>query len=112
MPSSRPAGNRLEPTTRRACLPASRAAEHSGRAPQSAAPLSAPIGFRDRLAHQRLDKLDLDLAWETSVRETPVLLRIVERLHDQLGTEQHTIGATRLARRRRPRAQDWSTCDT
>jgi uncharacterized protein with HEPN domain len=55
--------------------------------PQGAAPLSAPIRFRDRLAHQRLDKLDLDLLWETSVRETPVLLRILERLHDQLGTD-------------------------
>ena len=54
--------------------------------PQGAAPLSAPIRFRDRLAHQQLDKLDLDLLWETSVRETPVLLRILERLHDQLGT--------------------------
>lgn len=55
--------------------------------PQGAAPLSAPIRFRDRLAHQRLDKLDLDLLWETSVRETPVLLRIVERLLDQLASE-------------------------
>lgn len=54
--------------------------------PQGAAPHSAPIRFRDRLAHQRLDKLDLDLLWETSVRETPVLLRIVERLYDQLAT--------------------------
>jgi uncharacterized protein with HEPN domain len=55
--------------------------------PQGVAPLSAPIRFRDRLAHQRLDKLDLNLLWETSVRETPVLLRILGRLHDQLATE-------------------------
>ena len=34
------------------------------RAPQGAPPLSAPIRFRDRLAHQRLDKLDLDPLWE------------------------------------------------
>ncbi len=57
------------------------------RMPQGAAPLSAPIRFRDRLAHQRLDKLDLDLLWETSVRETPVLLRILERLADKHGSE-------------------------
>ena len=58
--------------------------------PQVAAPLSAPIRFRDRLAHQRLDKLDLDLLWlwETSVRETPVLLRILERVVDQVGTDE------------------------
>ena len=55
--------------------------------PQGVAPLSAPIRFRDRLAHQRLDKLDLNLLWENSVRETPVLLRILGRLHDQLATE-------------------------
>ncbi|MHB1785186.1 MAG: HepT-like ribonuclease domain-containing protein [Acidimicrobiales bacterium] len=57
------------------------------RMPEGAAPLSDPIRFRDRLAHQRLDKLDLDLLWETSVRETPVLLRILERLADQQGEE-------------------------
>lgn len=33
-------------------------------APQGAPPLSAPIRFRDRLAHQRVDKLDLDPLWE------------------------------------------------
>jgi hypothetical protein len=43
--------------------------------------------IRDRLAHQRLDKLDADLLWETSVRETPVLLRIIEQLRDQLAAE-------------------------
>lgn len=52
--------------------------------PQGLAPLSAPIRFRDRLAHQRLDKLDLDLLWETSVREPPVLVRLLEALRDQL----------------------------
>jgi len=33
------------------------------------------------------DRRDLGLLWVTSVRETPVLLRILERLHDQLGTD-------------------------
>ncbi len=42
-------------------------------APQGAPPPSAPIWFRDRLAHQRLDKLDLDLLWETSVGDAPLL---------------------------------------
>ena len=51
------------------------------------AALAPPIRFRDRLAHQRLDKLDADLLWETSVRETPVLLRIIEQLRDQLAAE-------------------------
>ncbi len=51
--------------------------------PQGEPPLSAPIRFRDRLAHQRLDKLDADLLWETSVRETPCLFRTIERLRDQ-----------------------------
>ena len=73
--------------TGRACLPSSRAAEHSGRAPHGADPLSAPIGFRDRLAHQRLDKMDIDLPWETSIAEAPVSLRILKHLRDQLGTE-------------------------
>jgi len=44
-------------------------------APRGTPPLSAPIRFRDRLAHQRLDKLDLDLLLETSVRDDPLLLR-------------------------------------
>jgi len=57
------------------------------RTPRGATPFSAPIRFRDRLAHQRLDKLDLDLLWETSVRETPVLLRLLERLHGDLEPE-------------------------
>jgi hypothetical protein len=50
-------------------------------------PLSAPIQFRDRLAHQRLDKLDPDLLWVTSVLETPVLFRIMEQLHNQTTDE-------------------------
>ena len=37
---------------------------HMTGAPQGAPPLSAPIRFRDRLAHQRVDKLDLDPLWE------------------------------------------------
>ncbi len=55
--------------------------------PQGQPPLSAPIRFRDRLAHQRLDKLDTNLLWETSVRETPVLVRIIVQLSDQLAAE-------------------------
>lgn len=51
--------------------------------PRGQPPLAAPIRLRDRLAHQRLDKLDTDLLWETSVRETPVLFRIIEQLRDQ-----------------------------
>src|SRR5579875_3726914 len=50
---------------------------------QGEPPLSAPIRFRDRLAHQHLDKLDADLLWETTVRETPVRLRIIEQPRDQ-----------------------------
>jgi len=50
-------------------------------------------------ARQRLDKLDLDLLWETSVRETPVLLRMVERLLD------HTPGLRIAARFSGPNAR-------
>ena len=56
-------------------------------APQGASPLSAPIRFRDRLAHQRLDKLDLNLLWETSVRDAPVLLRVLSSLRTQSSLE-------------------------
>jgi hypothetical protein len=48
---------------------------------------SVPIWFRDRLARQRLDELDVDLLWETSVEETPMLLRFVKRLSDQMGPD-------------------------
>jgi len=51
-------------------------------------PFSAPIRCRGCLAHERLDKADSDLAWETSVHETPVLLSILEGMHVQLGTEE------------------------
>ncbi len=60
---------------------------HMAGTPQGQPPLSAPIRFRDRLAHQRLDKLDTNLLWETSVRETPVLVRIIVQLSDQLAAE-------------------------
>jgi uncharacterized protein with HEPN domain len=60
---------------------------HMSGTPQGQPPLAAPIRFRDRLAHQRLDKLDTDLLWETRMRETPVLLRIIEQLHDRLTAE-------------------------
>lgn len=55
---------------------------------QGQPPLSAPIRFRDRLAHQRLDKLDTDLLWDTSVRETPVLVRWLEQDLDRLLSDQ------------------------
>jgi hypothetical protein len=32
------------------------------------------------LAHQRPDKLDADVLWETSVRETHVVVRTIEQL--------------------------------
>jgi uncharacterized protein with HEPN domain len=57
------------------------------RMPQGATPLSEPVRFRDRLTHHRLYKLNLDLLLETSVRETPVLLRILERLADKHGSK-------------------------
>ncbi len=53
------------------------------------------------------DKLALDLLWETSARETPVLFRILERLHDQLGT--NGLGARavdRVSRRQKCRSPD------
>ena len=55
--------------------------------PQGAPPLSAPIRFRDRLAHQRLGKVDLDLLWETSVRDAPLLLRVLSSLRAQTSPE-------------------------
>ena len=58
-----------------------------GRDTSGTATAFEPIRFRDRLAHQRLDKLDFNLLWETSVRETPVLVRIIEQLIDQLAAE-------------------------
>ena len=55
--------------------------------PRAHPPLSAPIRFRDRLAHQRIDKLDLDLLWETSIRDAPLLLRVLNSLRDQSSLE-------------------------
>jgi len=56
----------------------------------AAAPLSTPIWCRGCPARQRLAKVDSDLAWETSVHETPVLLSILERVVDQLGTDEES----------------------
>lgn len=39
-------------------------------------PLSSPIRFRDRLAHQALSQLDADLLWRVSI-ERVALLRII-----------------------------------
>jgi hypothetical protein len=55
--------------------------------PKAPLPLSAPIGLGDRLAHQRLDKVDLEVVWETSVREAAVVSGIVVHPYDQLATE-------------------------
>lgn len=60
---------------------------HMAGTPQGRPPRSAPIRSRDRLAHQRLDKLDTNLLWGTSMRETPVLVRIIEQLINQLAAE-------------------------
>jgi len=46
-----------------------------------------PISFRGRLAYQRCDKLNGYLLWETSVREAPVILCLLEQLRDQLAAE-------------------------
>ncbi len=37
----------------------------------SASKFSNAIRFRDRLAHQPLDRLDIDILWESSVRSAP-----------------------------------------
>lgn len=52
--------------------------------PQRHGPLAPAIHFRDRLAHQPLDRLAPDIVWETSVRDAPELLRIVEAVINDL----------------------------
>jgi len=56
----------------------------------AAALVSTPIWCRGYPARQRLAKVDSDLAWETSVHETPVLLSILERVVDQLRTDEES----------------------
>jgi uncharacterized protein with HEPN domain len=71
-------------------VPAGSALKHYAQTsgtPQGQPPPAPPIRFRDRLAHQRLDNIDAGLLWETRVRETPVRLRIIEQLRDQLAAE-------------------------
>jgi len=53
--------------------------------PQGQLPLAQPIRLRDKIAHQRLDKIDCEILWQTSVGDAPSLLRMATRLLDQLG---------------------------
>jgi len=48
--------------------------------PQRHGVLSPAIRLRDKLAHQPVSRLDPVVLWETSVRDTPQLRRIVEAL--------------------------------
>jgi uncharacterized protein with HEPN domain len=48
--------------------------------PQGHGPLAPAIQFRDKLAHQSLDRLAPEVVWETSIRDAPELLRVVEAL--------------------------------
>lgn len=43
-------------------------------------PFAAVIGYRDRLAHQALDRLDVEIVWETSINRATLLLHVVEGL--------------------------------
>ena len=45
-------------------------------------------------ARQHLAKVDSDRAWETSVHETPVLFSILERVVDQVGTDEEPKPST------------------
>jgi len=60
----------------------------------AAALVSTPIWCRRCPARQRLAKVDSELAWETSMHETPVLLSILERVVDQLGTDEEPEPST------------------
>jgi uncharacterized protein with HEPN domain len=51
---------------------------------QGHGPLAPAIQFRDKLAHQPLDRLAPEVVWETSVHDAPELLRVVEALIDDL----------------------------
>ena len=52
--------------------------------PQGHAPLTPAIQFRDKLTHQPLDRLAPEVVWETSIRDGPELLRVVEALINDL----------------------------
>src|SRR5215510_487397 len=52
--------------------------------PQGHGPLAPAIQFRDKLAHQPLDRLAPEVVWETSIRDAPELLRVVEALINDL----------------------------
>ena len=47
---------------------------------QGHGPLAPAIQFRDKIAHQPLDRLASDVVWRTSVRDAPELLRVIEAL--------------------------------
>lgn len=51
---------------------------------QGHGPLAPAIQFRDKLAHQPLDRLAPEVVWETSVHDAPELLRVVEALINDL----------------------------
>jgi uncharacterized protein with HEPN domain len=51
---------------------------------QGHGPLSPAIHFRDRIAHQPLNRLAPEIVWETSTRDAPTLRRVVEALIDDL----------------------------
>lgn len=40
--------------------------------------IKSAIHFRDRLAHQALDKMRRDIVWKTSVHDGPEILAVVE----------------------------------
>jgi len=52
--------------------------------PQGHGPLAPAIQFRDKLAHQPLDRLAPGVVWETSICDAPELLRVVEALLNDL----------------------------
>lgn len=52
--------------------------------PQGHGPLAPAIHFRDKIAHQPLDRLASEIVWETSVRDAPKLQRVIEALMNDL----------------------------
>ena len=60
---------------------------------QRQGPLAPAIHFRDRIAHQPLDRLDPASVWKTSVEDAPKLLRVVEALIDDLTGEEDLADA-------------------
>jgi uncharacterized protein with HEPN domain len=51
---------------------------------QGRGPLAPAIQFRDKLAHQPLDRLAPEVVWETSVHDATELLRVIEALINDL----------------------------